>query len=181
MNDANESQNRGPQLRLQIRLLTWIFIFALVVSGLTAIPLETELNAAAKVLGATGRSPNTAESGFLNWIARVQEAVNKTNYEFPFIAYGTDWLAFGHFVIAIAFVGALRDPVRNIWLFRFGIIACGLVVPYALGMGAVRGIPIYWRLIDCSFGIFGLVPLVACFRWTKELSQLNERRVFATQ
>jgi hypothetical protein len=48
-------------------------------------------------------------------------------------------------------------------------------------MGAVRGIPIYWRLIDCSFGIFGLVPLVACFRWTKELSQLNERRVFATQ
>jgi hypothetical protein len=78
-------------------------------------------------------------------------------------------LAFGHFVIAIAFVGALRDPARNIWLFQFGMIACVLVVPYALLFGELRGIPIYWRLIDGSFGVFGFVPLWLCHRWAKEL------------
>jgi hypothetical protein len=82
---------------------------------------------------------------------------------------GTDWLAFGHFVIAVAFVGALLEPVRNRWLFSFGIIACALVVPYALVFGAIRGIPVWWRFVDCSFGVFGIVPLWLCRRWAVEL------------
>lgn len=73
-------------------------------------------------------------------------------------------MAFGHFVIAIVFIGAWRDPVRNIWLFEFGLIACALVIPYALIFGAVRGIPMWWRLIDCSFGVFGAMPLWLCHR-----------------
>lgn len=88
------------------------------------------------------------------------------------MAYGTDWLAFGHFVIAIAFVGAVRDPVRNRWLYLFGMISCVLVIPYAMVCGAARGIPFYWRLIDCSFGVFGFVPLWFCWRWTRELEFL---------
>jgi hypothetical protein len=39
---------------------------------------------------------------------------------------------------ALSFVGALRDPVRNRWLFDFGLIACVLVIPYALVFGALR-------------------------------------------
>jgi hypothetical protein len=87
------------------------------------------------------------------------------------MAYGTDWLAFGHFVIAIAFVGALRDPMRNIWLFQFGMIACVLLVPYAFVCGGLRGIPILWRLIDCSFGVFGFIPLWLSQRWAAELAR----------
>ena len=39
-----------------------------------------------------------------------------------------------------------------------------LVVPLAFICGAMRGIPVYWRLIDCSFGVFGVVPLLYCLR-----------------
>src|SRR6185369_17425051 len=100
-----------------------------------------------------------------------QMALHETDVKYPFMSYGTDWLAFGHFVIAIAFVGALRDPVRNVWLFTFGMIACVLVVPYAFVFGGLRGIPIPWRLIDCSFGVFGFVPLWICKRSAAELAE----------
>ena len=50
--------------------------------------------------------------------------------------------------------------MRNRWLFDFGLIACVLVIPFALVFGAVRGIPFWWRLIDCSFGVFGFDPAV---------------------
>lgn len=55
-------------------------------------------------------------------------------------------------------MGPLRDSVRNVWVVTFGMIACVLVVPYALVFGAVRGIPFWWRLIDCSFGVVGILP-----------------------
>jgi hypothetical protein len=48
----------------------------------------------------------------------MSTGVHETGRRFPFVTYGTDWLAFGHFVIALAFVGALRDPVRNRWLYQ---------------------------------------------------------------
>ena len=34
---------------------------------------------------------------------------------YPLLAYGTDWLAFSHLVLAVVFLGAWRDPVRNRW------------------------------------------------------------------
>ena len=106
---------------------------------------------------------------------KVRDALIETNAKYPFIAYGTDWLAFAHFVIAFAFVGPLRDPVKNIWVIEFGMIACLLVVPFALTMGAVRGIPLGWRFIDCSFGLFGFLPLWYCRRQAKALSRSEFR------
>ena len=153
----------------RIKFLTWLFIIGLFISGATAIPLKTELDAAAKVLGGTDLIHAAQSKGLAHWILRVREAVRNTEFLYPFIAYGTDWLAFGHFVIALAFVGPLRDPVRNRWLYLFGMISRVLVIPYAFTMGAVRGIPIGWRLIDCSFGVFGFIPLWFCWRWTSEL------------
>jgi len=161
---------RTETLQRRIRLLTWFFIIGLALSGATAIPLQCELDMSARILGVADSSSGEATSGLTKWILKVREALRDTNMKYPFIAYGFDWLAFGHFMIAIAFVGALRDPARNVWLFQFGMIACVLVVPYAFVFGAVRGIPIYWRLIDCSFGVLGFIPLWLCYRWTKELS-----------
>ena len=66
-------------------------------------------------------------------------------------------------------MGVLRDPVRNRWLFDFGLIACVLVIPYAFVFGGLRGIPVWWRLIDCSFGVFGFLPLWFCRKWAREL------------
>jgi len=150
----------------RIKLLTWVFIIGLVLSGATAIPLRTELDFAAGMLDGTSFLPGVA-----HWILKVREGVRNTGLLYPFMAYGTDWLAFGHFVIAVAFIGPLRDPVRNRWVYLFGMIACGMVIPYALVFGGLRGIPIYWRLMDCSFGVFGFIPLWFCWRWTGELEK----------
>lgn len=157
----------------RIKWLTWLFIIGLVVSGVTAIPLRGELDLAAKWLGGTDLVHQARSTGFALWIYKVREAVHNTDFLYPFMAYGTDWLAFGHFVIAIAFVGALRDPVRNRWLYQFGMIACALVIPYAMIMGGVRGIPVGWRLIDCSFGVLGFAPLWLCWKWTGQLENLS--------
>jgi len=167
--------DREGKLKRRVRLLTALFIGALVVSGLTAIPLESELNWLAKFVGDLPKDSTLAPAGLKHWLLKVQSAVAETNARFPFLAYGMDWLAFGHFVIALAFLGALRDPVRNRWLFDFGLIACALVVPYALIFGALRGIPLFWRLIDCSFGVFGFLPLWLCRRWTRELTMSRPR------
>ena len=163
--------NREQILRQRIKLLTWLFITGLVVSGATAIPLTIELNVLVSMFGAGGNTSTNACSELVRWSLRVREAIIQTQAQHPFLFYGTDWLAFGHFVIAIAFVGALRDPVRNAWLYTFGMIACVLVIPYALVFGALRGIPLWWRLIDCSFGVFGFVPLWFCRKWARQLAQ----------
>jgi hypothetical protein len=146
--------------------LTGFFIFGLVVSGATAIPLEWELDTLTRWLGI---KPGDTSS-LAVWLLRVGGALHETNAAHPFLAYGTDWLAFGHFVIALAFVWAWRDPVRNRWLFDFGLIACAGVVPWALIFGALRGIPFGWRLIDCSFGVLGAIPLWFCKKMSAELA-----------
>ncbi len=153
----------------KIKTLIVIFICFLVLSGVTAFPIETELQFIDE------------NSSFLpyfvrSWLSEVYFAVKTTNANFPFLSYGTDWLAFAHIVIAIAFFGPLRDPVRNIWIIEFGIISCILVIPLALIAGAVRGIPFYWQLIDCSFGVIGLIPLIWCHKLIKKLELLKESR-----
>lgn len=159
------------KLRPRIRAWTWVMIVGLVLSGVAALPLQTELDLVARWLGAEQLAPEQATSGFVKWILLVRDALRATNAKHPFLAYGTDWLAFAHIVIAIAFVGALRHPVRNAWLFTFGMIASVLIIPWALITGEVRGIPVYWRLIDCSFAVGGFVPCWFCARWTRELEK----------
>ena len=163
--------NREQTLRRRIKRLTWLFIIGLALSGATAIPLVTELGWLAQVFGVSSTTWIPWNDGIRGWIWEVWNSLQETNTQYPFLFYGTDWLAFGHFVIAIVFFGALRDPVRNRWLFDFGLIACALVIPYALVFGGLRGIPIWWRLIDCSFGVFGFIPLWFCRKWTSELEQ----------
>jgi hypothetical protein len=106
------------------------------------------------------------------WLLRINAALNETYGKYPFLAYGTDWLAFGHFAIAAAFVGPLRDPIRNVWVIDFGLIACVAVIPFALVMGPIRGIPFFWRLVDCSFGVLGFIPLFYCRKCIAELAKL---------
>jgi hypothetical protein len=147
------------RLERRIRWLLVLFIVGLVVSGVTAFPIETELRWLTRVLGA-----DAADGGVLRWLVAVRDGVIATNRAYPFLAYGTDWLAFAHLAIAALFIGPLRDPVRNVWVVEWGMIACVAVVPLALIAGPIRGIPFYWRLIDASFGVIGIVPLWLCLR-----------------
>jgi hypothetical protein len=158
------------QLKFRIRAWLVLFIIGLALSGITAFPIETEL---ALLVRHSYLFPATVAG----WIATVYNAVHTTNQAYPYLAYGTDWLAFGHLVIATTFIGPLKDPVRNIWVLQFGMIACVMVFPLAFIAGPIRGIPVYWRFIDCSFGVFGIIPLYICYRDIRRLEKLQNSGV----
>jgi hypothetical protein len=149
-------QNYQKQEKI-IRRWIVVFIVALALSGLTAFE------------GWPGH--NSGE--LYNWVRKVYTALRDMNSRYPFLACGYDWLAFAHLVIALVFIGPLRDPVRNKWIIEFGMMACVLVFPLAFIAGAVRGIPVYWRLIDCSFGVIGLIPLSICYNKLRLLEKWN--------
>lgn len=148
---------------------------ALVLSGVTAFALETELAWLYSLL-------HNNESEFVKWMGKVYMALHQTNLKYPYLAYGYDWLAFAHLVIAVAFIGPLRDPIKNKWVIQFGMIACVMIFPLAFIAGYCRGIPFYWQLIDCSFGIIGLIPLWICYRKIETLENLclNRRLTLLT-
>lgn len=159
-----------PELRKKIKTWVIVFIIGLVLSGVTAFPIETEL--------AWLANHASVFPGFMqNWLTNVYLAVKTTNQNYPYLAYGTDWLAFGHLVIAMAFVGPLKDPVKNIWIIEFGMIACVMVFPLAFIAGPIRGIPVYWRFIDCCFGIFGIIPLYIVYRDIKKLEKMSNQNI----
>lgn len=138
-------------------------------SGITAIPLTWEIDTLARWMAIPpGADPDSLE-GMSRWIARVREGLKDTDQKYPFIAYGTDWLAFAHIMIAVAFLGPLIDPARNVWVITWGLIACAAVVPTAILFGTFRGIPLGWRLIDCAFGVIGAVPLGLARLWAARL------------
>lgn len=152
----------------RIRVITAFFVCALLVSGLTAFPLVPEVRLLNQWVG-RGTFLETIWPAMSNWISTVHGGVMTVQNAYSFMFYGTDWLAFAHIVIAIAFVGPLKDPVRNVWVIEFGMIACVLVIPLALVIGEIRGIPLLWRFIDCSFGVVGIIPLALIRRWIRVL------------
>lgn len=164
-----KSLNYSQKLERKIRIVTTTFIILLLLSGLTAFPIESELAVLSDSMG--------SNSLFGSWITKCYLAVKNSNEAYPFLAYGTDWLAFAHIVIAIAFIGPMKDAVRNIWIYQFGMIACGLIIPLAFIMGPIRGIPFFWQLIDCSFGILGFIPLYLCYNWTRKLERRSGKMI----
>ena len=150
-------------LHRRIKLCLWIVIIGLVLSGITAFPLESEL--------ALLKDHLSANSLMGGWIGTIYHAIKTTNSQFPWLSYGTDWLAFAHLMIAVLFTGTLRDPVRNIWVVHFGMIACVAIIPLAFIAGSIRGIPFFWRLIDCSFGMIGIIPLYFANKYTRMLEK----------
>jgi hypothetical protein len=150
------------KLQRQISGLILFFIIALILSGITAFPVETELR------WLCSWWPNQ-QSAFYNWLNTCYLAIKNANEQYPYLAYGYDWLAFAHIVIAIAFIGPLKDPVRNIWVVEFGCIACIAIIPLAFIAGPIRQIPFYWQIIDCSFGTIGIIPLLICRKKIKQL------------
>ena len=152
------------KLRRTTRVSLAVFIVGLVLSGITAFPLLKELQLLCAWFGLPAEAAAVNYTGLSHWLLLVREGLATTYARYPFIAYGTDWLAFGHLIIALFFIAPFREPGAHLSVIRVGMVACLLVVPFALTCGAIRGIPFYWRLIDCAFGVFGVVPLWIALR-----------------
>ena len=153
-------------LTSQIRLILLFFIIMLVLSGATAIPVISGLSFLLEIL--------PTHNAIYSLLEAVYAGALDTITKYPFLFYGYDWLAFAHFVIAVAFIGPYRNPVKNIWVIEFGMIACMMVIPFALVFSQYRRLPFWWSLIDCSFGVFGILPLWYCRSKIKQLEKLVE-------
>ncbi|MCB0696786.1 MAG: hypothetical protein KDC07_05445 [Chitinophagaceae bacterium] len=151
------------QLTIRIRTMIVVFVITLMLSGITAFPVYTEL----KWLIEQQVFPPHSLIGA--WLLKVWHGVDYMNTAYPFLFYGYDWLAFAHIVIGLAFIGPYKDPVRNKWVIDWAILACICVLPLAVIAGPVRDIPWYHILIDCSFGIIGIIPLLITRRWIRQL------------
>jgi hypothetical protein len=150
-----------------IRRWLSFFMIMLILSGLTASPAKWELSIATKFFD---------EDSFIgSWLNEIYRAIKNTSDKYPYLFYGYDWVSFAHIVLAIAFIGPYKDPIKNKWVIEFGAIACLLIIPFALLVGYFRGIPFWWRLIDCSFGIIGLIPLGICYNKITELEKIENQ------
>lgn len=154
-----------PSYRKKIYWIVIFFMGSLIISGVTAMPVETELGWLLQTL-----TPNTVLS---NWLLKVYEGVLVTNVIYPFIAYGFDWLAFAHIVIALAFIGVLRNPVQNLWIIEWAMLCCIAIIPFAFIASHFRHIPFGWTVIDCMFGIIGIVPLWYCRKLILKLEAME--------
>lgn len=163
-------------LTRRFRVVLALFILGLIVSGVTAFPLRWELNLLASWMGVDAAADPASLTGLKYWITYVRSGLEQSYAAYPFLAYGTDWLAFAHLVIAVFFIGPLREPTRHDWILISGIIACIGVVPLALICGPLRGIPVHWRWIDCSFGIFGIIPLIYCLSISRKMKSMSTQQ-----
>ena len=65
------------------------------------------------------------------------------------------------------------------WLIVFivGLVVAGATAfPLAAIAGPIRGIPFGWELIDMSFGVVGIVPLLLVYRLVRRLEKLQSER-----
>lgn len=143
------------------RIALGIFIVGLLLSGISALPLQWELSLLHRWF--------PAGAGIGDFISFVHSGIEQTYAQFPFFGYGTDWLGFSHFVIAAFFVLPLVDPIKYRAVLLVGLVACAGVIFLALVAGPIRSIPFFWTLIDCCFGIFGAIPLLYCLLLTHRL------------
>jgi len=88
-----------------IRGLLLVFMTALFLSGLTAIPIQLELSFLLKIF--------SKPIQFHNWLEKVLSAYQNVNNDTPFLLYAYDWLAFAHFILAVLFIDPYRDPVKK--------------------------------------------------------------------
>lgn len=148
----------------KVRAIIVFYMVALVGAGVTAFPVESELKLICSIFGVNADTVNDFPDIF-GFVFSIKESITKMNLGNPQFAYGYDWLAFAHLVIALMFIGPYRDPIRNKWVIQWGMIACVAIIPLAMICGPIRHIPFYWRLIDCSFGVFGIIPLIFCMKY----------------
>ena len=180
------SPTRTIALIARIRLCLAIVMAGLLLCGVaTFVPLRVShwlLNVAAPALalGPSTSAAGTAIPGsdltgtaVYDYLLREHTARAAAYTLSPTLAYSTDWLAFALILFAILFLGPFRDPIRNQWVIRFGLIACLGIVPLAFIAGPLRSVPVLWRLLDCFIAALCAIPLMLCRHYLHLLEHLD--------
>jgi len=137
-----------------------IVVFGLVISGVTVWPAVPELKMTIRIVWGNGEPTGVLHS----FILQAIEGIESVEANYPFMLYAHDWLAFAHIVLAILFAGAIRDPIRNVWIVQCGLIICALVPILAGICIPIRGLPLVWFWIDFAFAPAAALPLWIALR-----------------
>lgn len=137
-----------------IRFHLVLFVIILALSGITAFPIQTEINFMYTHL-------QSFPSFFHEWITQLYNNIHSTP---DVMFYGTDWLAFAHIIISLFFVPVFIDPIKYKVNLYVGMTACFMIFPLAFICGPIRSIPFFHQLIDCSFGAIGILYLYFILR-----------------
>jgi len=137
-----------------------IVVFGLFVSAVTVWPAVSELRLAVDLVWGDAEPAGVLHS----FVLRAIEGLESVEAQYPFVFYAHDWLAFAHIVLAILFAGAIRDPVRNVWVVQCGLIMCVLIPVLAGICIPIRGLPLRWFWIDFAFAPAAGVPLWIALR-----------------
>jgi len=159
---------KEKQLRWRIKAGIIITIIGLLVNGISSVPLRTELEILL-------RYPDRLPQFLLDWWTYVQQGVLETSDKYSFMRYGFDWLAFAHVMIAIAFIGPLRDPIKNQWVVQWGMIVAALGILMAFGWERIRDIPVWWSIVDAGISYMAFVVLWLCNKWIGKLKVISSR------
>ena len=154
----------------------WLVLFFLgVLFGLhTVVFVEAETAFFVKYLG-SGTAFSEKLPFISSWIDTLYVSVSNTYETYPVIAYCMDWLSYACVVFAIFMIGAIRQPVKNVWIVQVYLIACLLAAVLPFVAGPFRDIPIFWRFIDGSFGIIGFLILLPAYRLIKKLEKTDSQ------
>lgn len=150
------------------RIMLGIVVFGLFVAGVTIWPALWELKTAVRLLWGDAEATGVVHE----FVLRVIAALEVVEAEYPFLMYGYDWLAFAHIMLAVLFAGAMRDPVRNIWIVQCGLIMCVLVPILAAVFIPIRGLPACWFWIDFAFAPSAALPLWIALRNIRKAERL---------
>jgi hypothetical protein len=137
-----------------------LIVFGLVVSGVTIWPAVPELKMVVRIVWGNGESTGVLH----DFLLKAVKGLESVEANYPFMLYAHDWLAFAHIVLAILFAGAIRDPVRNVWIVQCGLIMCALVPVLAGICIPIRGLPLVWFWVDFSFAPAAALPLWIALR-----------------
>jgi len=170
---SGQRESGGLLRRIRVYLVT--FCLAIVFGWHTVVFVRAETTWMAEHLG-RGTWVESVWPGLADWVEHLHIAFATTYTTWPVIAYCMDWLAYACIVLLILMLGAVQDPVRNVWIVEAFLIGCviGFVMPLAIG--SVRGIPLFWRLIDSSFGLAGSIWLLWTLRLIRRLEAVQGGR-----
>lgn len=160
------------RLLRRIRVLLGLFAAGLVLCGIVIFPLKWQIDTVAALFG-PGTLTDRLFPPMAQWIAQLQTGIAAIADNHPYLFYCTDWVGFAMIAIALAFIGPIKDPIRNIWVIRYGILVCLLTFPMVVISGIVRGFPLFWLPIDCAFGAAGLLLLCPAIHYTKRLETVR--------
>jgi hypothetical protein len=116
----------AQKIKKKIRVLLILFVLGLAFGCQIVLFVTPELAWLNNMLGPGTRMgqyfPNLSA-----WINHLNEGITETYSKYPFVAYCMDWLAFAQLAFIIFFIGAIIDPVRNMWIIKSGMVSFGFI------------------------------------------------------